>query len=229
MKQNAQIQRMKLWGCFGSRIRRVPRSIQKYHYHKSVEHSLRALVHQIKCAWFVDVDVMGSRVRWHSETTPWSRWSVACLATMWRGQVCPGFHDLVGEKCMLRQTWDERQSGCSGKAVSQGDFDNKNVFGSSVALISLEISDILMRCHHHFWTNEAIPDSGRYVSFTLLVGALSYRLNQRYLTGFSGGLEGRPIFDCWIYQAIMAMSESMRKPFFFLPLLSGSVFLAVYK
>ena len=53
--------------------------------------------------------------------------------------------------------------------------------------------------------------------------------HQRYLTGFSGGLEGPPIFDCWIYQAIMAMSESMRKPCFFLPLLSGSVFLAVYK
>lgn len=141
---------------------------------------------------------MGSRVAWHSETTPWSRWSVGCLATMWRGQVCPGFHDLVREKCMLRQTWDERQSWCSAKAVSQGDFDNKNVFGSSVALVSyisrifwcgvIIISEPTKQSlaqgdmfRSHFWLGLSVIGSTRDTS---QVSAEDWKVRQSSTVGF---------------------------------------------
>lgn len=120
------------------------------------------------------------------------------------------FNDLVGEKCMLRHTWDERQSGCSAKAVSQGDFDNKNVFGSSVALITYIII-ILWYFDAASWSflNQRSNPWLRAICFV-------------HTSGWGSQLSAPARF--------IKPSWPCRNPCenqFFLPLLSGSVFLAV--
>ena len=142
-------------------------------------------------------------------------------------------NDLVGERCMLRKT-DKRQSGCSAKGCKPGRFRQQKRFWEqrstyviiilgyfdavswSIMIISEPTKQSLVQgdmFRSHFWLGLSVIDSARD---TIQVSAeLEWKVRQSSTVGF-----------------IKQLSWPCRNPWeimCFLSLLSGSVFLAVYK